>query len=70
MYVLHENPFNNKVTCLCVNFEQFGEVEKLQYRGRRKFFFSSPQMPYVELLFPFERKLIFQEVQKWFFHLQ
>ncbi len=38
--------------------------------GVEEFFFSSPQMPYVELLFPFERKLLFREIQKWFFHLQ
>jgi hypothetical protein len=31
--ILHENLVDSEVTCINVNFKQFGEVRKLQCRG-------------------------------------
>jgi hypothetical protein len=66
--ILHEDPIDNKVTCVSVDFEQFNETSKHQYRGEQKLLF---QVLKRNLLFPFpfERQL-FKKVQKWFRHLQ
>ncbi len=51
--ILHEDSFNSEVICICVNFEWFGEIQKLQHKGARDFFFQVFKYP---LLFFFPLK--------------
>lgn len=51
--ILHEDSPNSAIAHINVNFEQFGEVWKLQDEGGLKFLFSNFQCPML-LLFPFK----------------
>ncbi len=67
--ILYEDPIDSKVTRVNVDFKQFGEVWKFQYRGGSKFFFQFFKCCLL-LLFPFERQLLFEVIQKYCCHLQ
>jgi len=58
MTLLLDDPFNNKVTCVCMNFERLGEIKELQHKGEQKLLFQFLECPML-LLFPFKRQGFF-----------
>jgi len=62
-------PFNTEVTCICVDFKQFGEITEFQHKGGQKLFFQVFKCLLLNL-FSFKRQLLFEEIQKWFHHLR
>jgi hypothetical protein len=51
---LHEDSLDSEIVYIYVNFEWFGEIQKLQHNGGQKFFFQV--FKYLLLLFfPFIR---------------